>query len=40
MKEVAFDRYYVEEKDFDLYNELEEDKTFVLYNHPEVFILN
>lgn len=40
MKEVTFDRYYVEEKDFDLYNELEGNKEFVLHNHPEVFILS
>ena len=39
MKEVIFDRYYVEEEDFDLYNELEENKEFVLHNHPEVFVL-
>lgn len=40
MKDVAFDRFYVEEEDFDLYNELEEDKELSLNNHPEVFILS
>lgn len=40
MKEVAFDRFYVEKEDFDLYKKLEEDEEFPLNNHHEVFILS
>lgn len=40
MIEAAFDRFYVEKEDFDLYKELEKDEEFPLNHHPEVFILS
>ena len=40
MQEVAFDRFYVEKDDFEIYKEIEKDKEFVLNNHPEIFLLS
>lgn len=39
MREVQFDRFYVDEADFDEYREIETAKNAVLKNHPEVFML-
>lgn len=40
MIEAPFDRFYVEEEDFDLYADIESDKEFPFSYHPEIFLLS
>ena len=42
MDTVEFDRFYVEEEDFSLYNDLEKDKDFIFSgnSHPNLFLLS
>lgn len=39
MKETNFDRVYVEKDDFEKYKELEQDQSFAIKQHPELFLL-
>lgn len=41
MKEVNFDRFFVEKDDFERYKELEKDPSFAIkqQHHPELFLL-
>lgn len=39
MREVTFDRFYVEKEQFDLYNEIEDREDTVFKYHPELFLL-
>ena len=40
MKEVEFDRFFVEEEDFSLYTKIEEDGVIPFKKHPEIFMLS
>jgi hypothetical protein len=40
MKEAIFSRFYVEEKDFELYKELEGADDFIFRHHPELLLLS
>ncbi len=40
MNEVFFDRFYIEDSQFEKYEQLENDSYFPLRNHPEIFLLS